>query len=87
MIENELPFGRSTAQSFMKIAKDKRITKNQHVGCLPAHWSTLAKLTQLPDTAFEARIADGRIHSGLERRSAAEMIDSYFASLPKRGTR
>jgi Protein of unknown function (DUF3102) len=85
MIENNLPFKRSTAQALMKIANDKRITKNQHVGCLPAHWSTLVKLTQLPDAAFEARIADGRIHSGLERRPAVEMIESYFSSLPKRG--
>ena len=85
MIENELPFGRSTAQALMKIASDGRITKYQHAGCLPAHWSTLAKLTQLPDAAFEARIADGTIHPGLERRPAVEMIESYFSSLP--GTR
>ena len=32
----------------------------------------------------EARIADGTIHSGLERRAAVEMIESYFPSLPKR---
>jgi Protein of unknown function (DUF3102) len=87
MIENNLPFKRSSSQALMKIAADGRITKNQHAGCLPAHWSTLIKLIQLPDAAFEARIADGRIHSGLERRPAVEMIDSYFASLPKRGTR
>ena len=87
MIENNLPFKRSTAQAFMKIANDKRITKNQHAGCLPAHWSTLIKLTQLPDAAFEARIADGTIHSGLERGPAAEMIDFYFSTPPKRGTR
>ena len=85
MIENNLPLKRSSAQAFMKIAADGRITKYQHAGCLPAHWSTLVKLTQLPDAAFEARIADGRIHSGLERRSAVEMIDSYFASPPNRG--
>lgn len=83
MIENELPFERSTAQALMKIAKDKRITNNQRAGCLPAHWPTLIKLAQLPDAAFEAWIADGRIHSGLERRRAVEMIESYFASLPK----
>jgi Protein of unknown function (DUF3102) len=87
MIENNLPFKRSTAQALMKIAADRRITKYQHAGCLPAHWSTLAKLTQLPDAAFEARIADGTIHSGLERRPAVEMIESYFSSLPKKGTR
>ena len=85
MIENNLPFKRSTAQALMKIASDRRITKSQHVGCLPAHWSTLVKLIQLPDAAFEARIADGTIHPGLERRPAVEMIDSYFASLPKEG--
>ena len=87
MIENNLPFKRSTAQAFMRIAADGRITNNQHAGCLPAHWSTLVKLTQLPDAAFEARIADGTIHPGLERRPAVEMIESYFSSLPKRGTR
>ena len=87
MIDNNLPFKRSTAQALMKIASDGRITKYQRAGCLPAHWSTLLKLTQLPDAAFEARIADGTIHSGLERGPAAEMIDSYFASLPNRGTR
>jgi hypothetical protein len=87
MIENNLPFKRSTAQALMKIAADGRITKYQQAGSLPAHWSTLAKLTQLPDAAFEARIADGRIHSGLERRSAAEMIECYLSSLPKGGTR
>jgi hypothetical protein len=87
MIKNNLPFKRSTAQALMKIANDKRITKNQHADCLPTHWSTLAKLTQLPDAAFEARIADGRIHPGLERRRAVEMIETYFSSLPKTGTR
>ena len=85
VIENNLPFKRSTAQVFMRIASDGRITKNQHAGCLPAHWSTLAILTQLPDAAFEARIADGTIHPGLERRPAVEMIDFYFSTPPKRG--
>jgi hypothetical protein len=87
MIENNLPFKRSTAQALMKIAADRRITKYQHAGCLPAHWSTLVKLAQLPDAAFEARIADGTIHPGLERRRAVEMIESYFSPPPKRGTR
>ena len=87
MIENKLPFKRSTAQALMRIAADGRITKYQHAGCLPAHWSTLVKLIQLPDAAFEARIADGTIHPGLERGPAAEMIKSYFSSLPKGGRR
>ena len=84
MIENNLAFKRSTAQAFMRVASDGRITKYQRAGCLPAHWSTLAKLTQLPDAAFEARIADGTIHPGLERRPAVEMIDFYFS---QKGTR
>jgi hypothetical protein len=41
----------------------------------------------LLDAAFEARIADGTIHPGLERRPAVEMIETYFSSLPKKGTR
>jgi hypothetical protein len=35
----------------------------------------------------QARIAEGTIHPGLERRPAVEMIESYFSSLPKRRTR
>jgi hypothetical protein len=77
-----LPFKRSSAQALMKIAADERITKYQHAGYLPAHWSTLVKLTQLPDAAFEARIADGTIYPGLERRPAA----SYFSSAQKGDT-
>jgi hypothetical protein len=87
MVENNLPFKRSTAQALMKIAADRRITKNQRAGCLPARWSILVKLTQLPDATFEARIADGTIHPGLERRPAVEMIETYFSLLPKKGTR
>ena len=85
MIENNLPFKRSTAQALMKIAADRRITKNQHAGYLPARWSTLVKLTQLPDAAFAARIADGTIHPGLERRRAVELIESYFSSFVQKG--
>ena len=48
-------------------------------------WASRSLL--LPDAAFEARIADGTIHPGLERGPAAEMIDLYFSSLPKRRTR
>ena len=85
MIENNLPFKRSTAQALMKIAVDGRIIKSQRAGCLPARWSTLVKLTQLPDAVFEARIADGTIHPGLERRPAVEMIESYFSSFAQKG--
>jgi Protein of unknown function (DUF3102) len=87
MIDNNLPFKRSSAQALMKIAADRRITKYQHAGCLPAHWSTLIKVIQLPDAAFEARIADGTIHPGLERRPAVEMVESYFSSLANRRKR
>ena len=34
MIENNLPFKRSSAQAFMRIAADGRITNNQRVGTL-----------------------------------------------------
>jgi hypothetical protein len=85
MIENSLPFKRSAAQALMKIASDGRITKYQHAGCLPAHWSTLVKLTQLPDAAFEARIADGTIHSGSERRSALKRSIPILPRCPKGG--
>jgi N6-adenosine-specific RNA methylase IME4 len=68
MIEGELPFKRTTAQSLMKIGQDERITKGQHVGLLPPHWGTLVELTRLPDDVFAAKIADGTIHPEMQRK-------------------
>ena len=55
MIENNLPFKRSTAQALMKVANDKRITNNQRSGCLPAHFSL-----RWPRSASSSGGSDGK---------------------------
>ncbi len=51
MIEHELPFGKSTAQSLMAIFKDKRLSESQFIQLLPNSWATLHELTKLNDNA------------------------------------
>jgi len=47
MVESDLPFGASTAQMLMKIARDPRLTNTDHGQHLPPSWRTLYELTKL----------------------------------------
>ena len=40
MLSYELPFSRRTAEKFIKIAKDTRITNPKYMKSLPPHWSS-----------------------------------------------
>lgn len=68
MIENDLPFGASTARRLMAVASDPRLTDQTHGHVLPPSWRTLYELTKLSDGEFSARISDGTIHPDMERR-------------------
>jgi N6-adenosine-specific RNA methylase IME4 len=71
MVEKSLPFGKRTAQRLMAVASDPRIINAAHGSHLPASWRTAYELTRLDDATFEARIADGTIRPGMERRDIA----------------
>ena len=47
MVEDDLPFGKRTAQRLMAIASDQRLSNTTHVSLLPASWQTLYELTKL----------------------------------------
>ena len=49
MVATDLPFGASTAQRLMAVARDHRLSKAAHVQLLPPHWGTLYEITKLPD--------------------------------------
>ncbi len=67
MVANELPFGASTADRLMKIARDLRLTNPAHAQLLPPSWYLLYRLTLLSDTEFNARVADGSINPDMTR--------------------
>ena len=67
MIESDLPFGPSTAQRLMAIARDKKLTNPAHVQLLPASWGTLYALSQLPDDAFNKAVQSGAIKPDMQR--------------------
>ncbi len=67
MVQTELPFGSSTAQRLMKIARDKRLTNPAHAQLLPPSWYALYRLSLLSDAQFETAIADGTIRPDMER--------------------
>src|SRR5215475_1888235 len=77
MIEKELPFSKRTAQYFVGIASDVYISKVQHAALLPPDWTTLGALVSLhkkfPDK-FDGIVADGTLHSGIERGEVGKII-------------
>lgn len=71
MISRDLPFGRRTAHRLAAIAADSKISNGTHASHLPPSWMTLYELTRLTPEAFEAKIADGSINPGIERKDVA----------------
>jgi N6-adenosine-specific RNA methylase IME4 len=62
MIENDLPFGKRSAQMFMAIAKDSKLAKANFNSLLPPSWQTLYKITRFDDEVFDRLIDDGTIN-------------------------
>ncbi len=66
-----MPFGPSTAQRLVKIARDNRLIDRSHVNVLPPDWGTLYEITKLSDAELEAAF-DGRVIKPDMRRQDAE---------------
>ncbi len=73
MIENDLPFGKNTAQRLMKIAKHLVLSNAAHAPLSPTSWSTLYELTKLPDKKLQAKLIDGTITAETERKDIAKL--------------
>lgn len=91
MIESSLPFSARTAQRFMAISSDRRLTNATHASLLPPAWGTLYELTKLPDDVFQQKIADGTIRPDMQRKDivqkrakAPETIE-HIPTIPTRG--
>jgi hypothetical protein len=71
MINDSLPFGPDVAQRLMAIGRHTALRKAAQDRLLPGRWTTLFELSRLPDSVFEAALADGRVTPQTTRAEAA----------------
>lgn len=74
MAKTKLPFDVRATQRLMRIASDARLSNATHESLLPPNWGTLYELTKLDDDTFDARIEDGTINPGMERKAISTLI-------------
>jgi hypothetical protein len=80
MVESRLPFGASTGQRLMIIARDARLSNPAHVQLLPPSWGTLYELTKLNDRQFEQGVKSGVIRPDMERKAVVNGARSVMGS-------
>ena len=68
----KLPFKIRARQMLMRIAAHPVLAN--HGSQLPPCWRTIYELTKLPDDVQLARIEDGTINAGMERREVAALL-------------
>src|ERR1700756_3715463 len=66
-----------TARRLMAVAQHPVIAKGTHASVLPPSWTTLYELTRLPEETLEAKIAEGGIHAGIERKDAEGFLEPH----------
>ena len=71
MVENDLPFDRTTAFRLMKVAQDQRLSNVARGQHLPPSWRTLYELTKVSDAQLEKGFESGVIHPAMERKDVA----------------
>lgn len=72
-----MPFSDGTARKLMAIAQHPDLANRSHGNDLPASWTTLFVLAQLPAGEIEKRIEAGEITPELERAKAQEWANIY----------
>ncbi len=70
---NNLPFSTRTAERFIAIGNDKRITT--HVSLLPPSWGTIYEITRLSNPQFKKAIKDGVISPSVQRKEIIELLN------------
>lgn len=75
-----LPFNQQTANKLMTIAVHPDLADHSHGSDLPASWTTLAVLAQLPAGEIPKRIEAGEITPDLDRATAQQWVSVYAAA-------
>jgi hypothetical protein len=78
MVKTDLKFDPSTARMLMAVAKDLVLSNREHAHVLPSSWDTRYRLSRLPKDVKEAKIADGTIHPGMQRKDAQALLLQYL---------
>lgn len=76
-----LPFKARTRQMLMRLAAHPILAS--HGSQLPPCWRTLYELTKVPDEVLLAKIEDGTIHPGMERREVAALLNKPKPAVAK----
>lgn len=72
-----LPFGISTAQKLMQIARHEDLANADFSTYLPASWTTLAALAELPSGEIPKRIEAREITPELRGATARQWVSTY----------
>lgn len=72
-VTHPVPFGISSADKLMEIARNEVISDSEHVPNLPQSWGTLYELTKLDDETLIAGIKAGEITPETTRAQAAAL--------------
>jgi hypothetical protein len=75
-----LPFSEGTARKLMAIAEHPDLANRSHGNDLPASWTTLYILAQLPPGEIPRLIESHQITPELERATAQEWVNLHMAS-------
>ncbi|MCG8560768.1 MAG: hypothetical protein MI824_13280 [Hyphomicrobiales bacterium] len=73
MIEQDLPFSTRSAQRFMKIASDSRLSDAAYAPFLPSAWTALYELIKLSDTDFAQALKSGLINPDMTRNDVVKL--------------
>jgi hypothetical protein len=73
LIENELPFDRTTALRLMTIAQHPIVSNDAHGQHLPTSWRTLYELTKMDQKLLSEKLESGEINAKTERKSVVAM--------------
>jgi hypothetical protein len=72
----KLPFKLRTRQRLMAIAEHSVLSDATHVSHLPPSWGTLYELSRIPAEILLAKIEDGSVHPGMERKDVAALLNN-----------
>ena len=73
MINDDLPFDRTTARRLIAIATNNNLRNEAHVPHLPAVWSTLHELTKLTEKQFADGVKNGVINPKMKHKDVAAL--------------
>jgi len=76
-----MKFGLRTGEMLMRVARHPDLRNSQHFSSLPAAWSILYVLSQLPPEVVPQGIADGVIHPELKLAEARRLLSQSRAGV------